>query len=305
VQVAGFYNQVLDTLKGVQVSGFGSQVTKAARGVQVSGFAGRVNEDMRGLQLSGGASRVRGRFNGVQVSGIFNSTGAQTRAVQIAGIINHAGAPFKGVQLAGIGNHAGKEMKGWQIAGLYNYTKNMKGVQFSLVNIADSSSGYSIGLVNLVKHGKASFSLYANEVLPLNLAWKSGNRKLYSIFMVGAAIGQNKKAYMFGLGLGKEITFNKNLGFSAELTNQNFYLGSWDTLPTMYRLQTGLNVKLSRRISLFGGPSFSMLRSDQKEFSGGYQPLSDKGFSRFKINNSTNAWIGWQGGLSWNYGGSQ
>jgi len=61
-------------------------------------------------------------------------------------------------------------------------------------------------------------------------------------------------------------------------------------------------VKIGKRISVFSGPSFNIFNSEQKEFKDGYQSFSNKGYYRFKIDNSTHGWVGWQAGLTWNYG---
>jgi len=302
VQIAGFHNHVLDSLNGVQISGLSNQINKSLSGVQVAGWLSHVSEEMHGAQISGVGNISKGKVSGAQVSGMFNLSKAKMRGVQISGGLNFGKDSVSGMQLAGLGNSARTEMRGLQLAGLYNYAKNLKGVQVGVINLADTSSGYSFGLINIVKKGKGAFSLYTNEVLPLNFAWKSGNRKFYNIFTIGTGLGDGNKAYTFGFGFGKEFVLNKSLTLNAEIIDQNFYLGQWKDLPVLYRFQTGLNVKIGKRLSIFGGPSFNIFYSGQKEFKDGYQSLSDKGYYRFKMNNSTHGWVGWQGGLTWNYG---
>jgi len=302
VQMAGLYNQVLDSLRGVQISGLGNQINKSLSGVQVAGLLNRISGTTHGVQISGLGNIAKNQVKGGQVSGLLNVSERYIKGFQVTGGINFAKEAISGVQVAGLGNAARKEMKGFQLAGAYNYAKNLKGVQFGVVNIADSSSGYSIGLINIVKKGKGAFSIFANEMLPVNLDWKSGNRKLYSIFTVGSGIGPDDKAYTFGFGFGKEFVLNKNLRLSTEFINQNFYLGQWEDLPVLYRFQTALQLKLGKRISLFAGPSFSVFRVEQKEIKKGYQSFSGTGVFRSRINDNTNSWVGWQGGLIWNYG---
>lgn len=301
VQIAGFHNHVLDSLNGVQISGLSNQINKSLSGVQVSGWLSRVSEEMHGAQVSGVGNIAKGIASGGQVSGMFNLSKAHMAGLQISGGINLGKQSVSGMQLAGLGNSVRTDMQGLQLAGLYNYARNLKGVQVGIINLADTSSGYSVGLINIVKKGKGAFSLYANEILPLNLAWKSGNRKLYNIFMIGTGVGENQKAYTFGFGIGKEFVFNKFLSLNTEFMNQNFYLGQWKNLPVLYRFHTGLNVRISKRFAVFGGPSFNIYNTDQKEFKSGYQTFSNTGYYRFKINNSTQGWVGWQGGLAWNY----
>lgn len=302
VQIAGLHNHVSDSLRGVQISGLTNQINKTLTGVQVSGWLSKVSGKIYGVQVSGVGNLVKDKVDGAQVSGIFNLSKGTMSGAQITAGINFGKDSVSGAQIAGFGNSAKAEMQGLQLAGLYNYAKNLKGVQVGVINLADSSSGYSIGLINLVKNGKGAFSLHANEILPLNFAWKSGNRKLYNVFTIGAGLGENNKAYTFGFGLGKEFVLNKYLTLNAEILNQNFYLGQWKDLPVLYRFQTGLNVKIGKRFAVFAGPSFNIFNSEQKEFKNGYQSLADEGTYRFKINSTTNAWVGWQGGLIWNYG---
>lgn len=269
VQMVGIYNQILDSLSGVQVSGFG------------------------GL--------VKGHVSGVQLSGVANFSGS-LHGVQVSGFGNIASADVRGAQITFLGNVVGKSMKGLQLGGLFNYARNLKGVQIGMMNLADSSSGYSIGFLNIVKKGHGAVAVYANELVPFNIGWTSGNRKLYNILTVGSSMNNTSKAYTFGFGFGREFILNDKLKLNTEITQQNVYLGDWKNRPIVYRFQTGLNIRLSKRLAINGGPSFSLLHSVQKEFKAGYQTFTEKGFFQFKLNKNTQAWLGWQGGLSWNYG---
>ncbi|WP_285544864.1 STN and carboxypeptidase regulatory-like domain-containing protein [Dyadobacter frigoris] len=301
VQLAGLYNQILDSLQGVQLSGFGNVINKHLKGAQVSGIFNKVSGNINGVQVSGVANIVNGEMHGGQVSGLFNKSLKTMHGFQLSGGLNLANENLSGPQISGIGNISEKETSGLQLAGLFNYARNLKGVQIGVVNLADSSSGYSFGLLNIVKNGKGTISVYGNELLPLNIAWKSGSKKLYNIFTVGSYVG-GSRAYSFGFGIGREFKINKNLTLNTEITDQNIYLGTWKNLPVLYRFQTGLNIKLSKSLSLSAGPAFSMFYSEQKEFRSNYQSFSDKGFMRFKMRQNGYAWLGWQGGLSWNYG---
>lgn len=301
VQIVGIYNQVMDSLVGVQMSGFGGWTKGNLRGVQMAGIFNKVSGNLKGVQISGGGNITKGDIDGGQISGIFNKSGMQMHGFQISGGVNIGNEKVSGPQISGIGNISKKETNGLQLSSLFNYTKNLKGVQVGIVNLADSSSGYSLGLLNIVKNGKGTIAVYGNELLPLNIAWKSGSKKLYNIFTVGSSVG-GSKAYTFGFGIGREFKINKNLTLNTDITDQNIYLGSWKNLPTLYRFQTGLNIKLSKSISLSAGPAFSMFYSEQKEFKNNYQDFSDKGFLRFKMRQNGYGWLGWQGGLSWNYG---
>lgn len=59
---------------------------------------------------------------------------------------------LNGVQMAMLGfNFTAENAYGVQFAMLYNYARNMKGVQFALVNACESLSGVQIGLVNVIR----------------------------------------------------------------------------------------------------------------------------------------------------------
>ncbi|WP_159466837.1 STN and carboxypeptidase regulatory-like domain-containing protein [Dyadobacter sp. 3J3] len=301
VQVAGVYNQVLDSLVGVQLSGFAGWTKGNLKGVQLAGVFNKVSGHLKGLQVSGVGNIAKEEIDGGQISGIFNKSSKELHGFQITSGVNIGSESVSGSQISGIGNISKKETSGLQLASLFNYARNLKGVQIGIVNLADSSSGYSFGLINVVKNGKGTVSVYGNELLPLNIAWKSGSKKLYNIFTVGSSIG-GSKAYTFGFGIGREFKINKNITLNTEITDHNIYLGSWKNLPVLYRFQTGLNIKLSKSLSLSAGPAFSLYYPEQKEFKSNYQSFSDKGFLRFKMRQNGYAWVGWQGGLSWNYG---
>ncbi len=144
-------------------------------------------------------------MTGVQIGGLNNTVLDSVKGFQLGGLYNHVSGNMKGVQMAGMVNFTKLKTKGWQLAGVFNYTKKLNGLQFGLINIADSSDGYSIGLINIIFKGYHKLALYANEVTPFNAAFKTGNHKLYSILLAGAKTG-DEKAFGFGYGHGIEFT---------------------------------------------------------------------------------------------------
>src|SRR5205807_1384684 len=105
--------------------------------------------------------------------------------IQATSILNYAGKNVNGAQLSAIANITRGEMKGIQIAHFVNYARKLQGVQIGLVNISDTSAGYSIGLINIVFKGYHKLVISTNEVLDVNAAFKTGNSKLYSILLTG------------------------------------------------------------------------------------------------------------------------
>jgi hypothetical protein len=301
VQVAGFLNHVLDSLNGVQVAGFSNSVKGSIKGGQVSGFMGDARGGLQGVQVAGAANFTRKESDATQISGAINHAAEAFRGVQIAGAVNVSRGKFNGVQISGLGNVGGGTVKGLQLSSI-NFAKVLKGTQVGVINVADSSSGYSIGLINIIKNGTSNISVYANEIVPFNLAWKMGNRKFYSILMAGSNAGSERKAYTFGAGFGREFSLGKSLHLMAEFTNQNLYLGAWENIPFLFRIQTGLNMEISRHFIVSAGPAFSYYYAGDAESFPGYKSFPLTAYPGFNDDKKKAGWLGWQAGVSWRYG---
>lgn len=291
VQVAGFHNHVLDSLAGVQISGFGNLVNKEMRGVQIGGF----------FNVAGTRSKTDSLIHAVQISAGVNYMRSVIKGVQITGGANIAQRDFSGAQISGILNVASRRSSGLQLAPV-NYAKHLRGLQIGVVNVADSSSGYSFGLINIVKHGKGAVSVYTNESALTNVSWKTGTNRLYSILSLGADWRPDKKAYLFGYGLGTEFRINKGLSGAIELSTNNAYTGNIDSMPGILRLQTLLNLHLNKRLLLSAGPALSVMTEKQTDRSAGFGAYPPKSYLNFGTGKSSSAWLGWQFGLVYEYG---
>jgi hypothetical protein len=301
VQIAGFSNNVLDSLHGVQLSGFSGMVRKRVDGAQISGFLSRAGGGIAGAQVTGAIGLIRNGGRGAQISGGYNQARGVFEGVQIAGVANNARDSIRATQISG-GFNIARKIKGVQLAP-FNYAKVMRGVQIGIVNIADSSSGASIGLFNIVRKSTSNISLYATDIAPFNVAWKMGTHKFYSLLMAGTGISGDKKMRTFGVGFGREFFPFKKAGFFVEILNQNIYLGNWETMPSLYRLQIAATYKLSKHFMLFGGPSYSIYDHDGVETGKGYKQLPPSGYPKIELGSkNATSWIGFQAGVSWRYG---
>lgn len=299
VQLAGFHNNVLDSMIGVQVSGFSNITESSLRGVQITGAVGQVYGNMNGVQITGLSGITRGNAIGWQVAGALNITKGNVEGLQLSGLANYARKDAKGAQIAGAGNINRGTMKGLQLAALFNYARQMDGVQIGLVNIADTVNGYSIGIINIVRRGYKKVVLFSTDVLPFNAAWKAGRSELYSIILAGFGTGENNNAWSIGYGIGKNIPFNKTLSLATEVTAQNTWQG-WSHNTQIYRLQPSLNIKLSKRISLFAGPALSIAVADSENKIDPDRHYINFGshYPSFNMGNSAKGWLGWQAGIS-------
>jgi len=273
MQIAGGYNLDLDSMHGFQAAGAGNNVKGGLRGVQLSGVFNRVEKAVSGLQAAGVYNQDLDSMKGVQMSGGYNYVRKDATGFQAAALLNDVKGRTSGMQLAAIANSSKEEMNGVQVSALFNYTRKLKGVQIGLINIADTSMGYMIGLINIVKRGYHTLTISSNEVLPVNVAYKTGSRRLYSILLAGVGIGMNEKAYSVGFGIGSELPVTRRLAWVTELSMQDFYVGSWKNTPVLYRLQSCLQVQLAKKISLFAGPAFSIYDANHGYPSPGYKTM--------------------------------
>ncbi|WPQ60869.1 hypothetical protein SIO70_21160 [Chitinophaga sancti] len=291
VQIAGLHNQVIDSVKGLQAAGISNITAKGFVGVQLATTYNGANGETRGLGASGIVNIYRKNSYGVMMAGVGNMNTATIQGVQAAGVFNIA-EMLKGVQAAGVVN-AADTTEGVQVAGFINVTRVLKGVQVGVVNYADSSDGYSIGVISIVRRGYHQLLVYNTELLPFNLAFKSGNKNLYSLIIGGASFMEGSKAYSFGYGIGKSYK-----DYSVEITEQNLYLGSWETMGTMARLQTSWNKEIGKNARIFIGPAFTLYFSSKDANVGGYKTRVPGPYGAFKFNDNLRYWFGWYVGFS-------
>jgi hypothetical protein len=283
-EVGSLFNMNKRNMEGAQVAGLFNLTGGYVRGVQAAGIFNLVLGDVGGVQLAGITNNVDGKLNGVQVSGIYN----------------HTRRSSSGIQLAGIGNFSGGTTSGIQIGGIVNYTKKLNGLQIGLINISDSSGGFSIGLINVVVKGYHKLSLYSNESLPLNAAFKTGNTNLYSILLGGINTAPDKRQYSFGYGLGTERPLGKTFSINPELSSQYIYQGSWDYTNLLNKLSLNINIHVGKYFSLFAGPSLNVFYSNQTTTIHGFQNGVAERYHKFSVPRirNTNGWIGWNAGIS-------
>jgi len=271
------------SVQSAQLGGVFNLTGGNVSGVQVAGVTNIVLQNVTGVQLSGVANIVQGNYNGVQVSGMLNYTRNTTT----------------GVQAAIAANISNKKMDGIQ-AGIFNYTKKLHGIQVGLINIAGTSDGYSIGLINFVVHGYHKVYASVNEMLPLNLAFKTGNANLYSIFMGGIQAKKDAKLYSFGYGLGTDVKLGRFITLSPELTSQYVYRGSWKYANLLNKITPLLNIKLNKTFAITVGPAFTVYYSNQTTNPAGY--AATVGYTTHHLfnfsNNRYSTWLGWTVGVT-------
>jgi hypothetical protein len=198
-----------------------------------------------------------------------------------------------------VANMSHGDMDGVQISGVFNYARRLRGLQIGLINIADTSEGYSIGLVNIVFKGYHQLSFSTNEITNVNVAFKAGNRKLYSILQAGANVRENEKIYSFGYGLGSDWPLTRWLYINPELSANYLYLGAFDYVNILSKANLHLNFRLGKYFSFFAGPTFNAYYTQQDIGFNRYKfPVPDGRYKTFELHNKVSGWIGWNAGIN-------
>ncbi|GAB3504950.1 hypothetical protein GCM10027341_35970 [Spirosoma knui] len=337
IQVAGFGNVVGEQVDGVQAAGFANAVRWNMQGVQVAGFANAIGGDLHGIQAAGFANVTLGRLNdavqvagfanvveqdaeGVQVAGFANINAHRTDGVQLAGFFNLSSERLKGAQVAGFGNVAGDEAVGAQVAGFFNVTgkdlegsqisgffntahRVTKGTQIGLINISSYSQHPPIGLFSWVQqNGYRRLEVSTDEVNLVNLTFKTGHRAFYNIFTAGSRLENDQRpSWSFGYGLGTAANLGRSWMLNFDVVGNYHLPADWryfDEGSQLYRLNIGLEKKLSRGLAIVVGPTVNWFFSQNevsKPVTSVQVPMFREGFDRW--NNYNAGWIGFHAGL--------
>lgn len=298
-ELGGLFNIDQKNVQYAQVGGIFNVVGGRMTGLQVAGVTNVVLDTLTGFQAAGVGNYAGGTVTGMQVSGIYNHTMDSLRGVQVAGIGNFSLGTSTGVQVSGLINISHQENRGLQIAGIFNYTRRLKGVQIGLINIADTSDGYSIGLINIILRGYHKLSLSTNELMWYNASFKTGSTKLYSILMAGMHNETDRKLYAFGYGLGSEryLVRRKWLSVNPEISSQYLYRGTWKYLNLLNRAQLNLAIHFGRHFAIYGGPAYSVLVSDQENPVNGYLFDLPQTGKKHQYSQRVSGWFGWNAGV--------
>lgn len=267
-------------------------------GAQLAGLFNIVGGSVSGFQLAGIYNDIGNKVTGVQLAGIKNNVKGYRSGIQIAGLFNNVQKNSSGLQLAGLFNSVKGKVTGIQMAGLFNQAGELRGLQIGLINMVGSSSGYSIGLLNFIHNGFNKVSLTYNETLNLNLALKTGNKKLYTIWLAGLNVKKDEKLYGLGLGLGTGLSMTKRFFVSPEISSQYLYQGNWKDLNLLHKFNLGLNLKISQGLTLNAGPTVNLYYSDQQNPVNNYAYLLNRKDDFNFSNNKLRGWIGWNAGIT-------
>ena len=133
----------------------------------------------------------------------------------------------------------------------------------------------------------------------MNIAYRSGNAKLYNIITVGINAGTDNKAFSYGYGIGHAIELGDRISINPEITAQYMYLGNWHYFNLLSKFHVVLNVKLAKGVSIFAAPAFTTWYTEQQDPVHGYKfKLPSDNYHTYKLWNNVNGWIGWSAGIT-------
>lgn len=270
LNILGGYSE---SVRYFEIGGLFNIVKNNSSYCQIGGISNFVGGDVTGLQLAGIYNSACS-VNGVQVGGIINYARSNAE-IQLAGIVNKSAASVlqisgiassatdkAKVQVAGIANNA--DSADIQIGGIINRAGYLKTLQVSLVNIADSSDGISIGIINIVKNGYHKIEFSADELLHTNIAFRSGTKSFHGIITAGIApFSQDKKVWGFGYGVGTTLGKSEKTTFDLDVTVIEICYGGDVSLEnSLHRVYAGIDRKLADKISIAAGLTFNLSVTD-------------------------------------------
>lgn len=305
LQIAGFGNMVGGNVYGIQTAGFfnlnGGEITA----VQVAGFANTNLSNGHGVQIAGFANTNLGSMNGVQVAGFSNYNNQASYGVQVAGFGNLQRGNYRGSQFAGFTNIATDKISGSQISGFFNYAGRVRGTQIGLINYADSVGGVPIGLFSIVNKGYHKVEVSADEVFPVNLAFRTGVRKFYTILTAGFKPEKSLEAndtsvWTFGYGVGTSRKLTRWWYLDFDLTSQHVNKGSFTNALSLHnKAYLGFDFQLAKKFSLSTGVTFNayLTRSTFTDYPKLFSYYTPTDYSLKIKNNNIAMWFGAKVGL--------
>ncbi len=264
-QISGCTNIALATSSGFQGSGFANVVKGSFEGAQISGFANVVTDSIVGFQGAGVVNYAKRNTRG-QLAGFANFNFSDIHGAQLSGCCNMNVGNCTGAQVAGVVNINVGAIRGAQVAGLLNYTKRLSGLQLGIFNYVDSiESGMAIGVLSFVRNGYHQLEVSANESMSGVISYKTGTKGFYNILSAGVALRDNSIYWGFGYGVGTIIPVKGR--FELDIEAICFQVNSddhWDShrLNLHNRINVLGSVRLTDRITVFGGPAWNVLVAD-------------------------------------------
>ncbi|MDC0707037.1 caspase family protein [Stigmatella sp. ncwal1] len=253
-------------LRGVGLAAGVSWVDGTMEGLQTSGLVNVAGGEVWGAQVALGGNLAFGGGQGVQVASLINSVEGSFTGLQLSGTANRADAVMRGLQLAA-GVNAAETLKGVQVGlinlagdatgtqiGLINVGNEIRGLQLGILNIAEDVT-VPIGLLSIVRKGRLTFEVWADDIASLNLGLKYGSRHVYVLIAYGAQPWKKTYRSFTNLGLGLHVPFAPQYSLDLDLSWGKWHDQFSGDAPShaLGQMRVMVGWELKRRLALFAG----------------------------------------------------
>lgn len=305
VQIAGFANITGKNTNGIQIAGFVNHNFGKLQGVQIAGFSNVMIDSMNGTQISGFSNYSKKNCKGIQISGFSNITTGNHRGVQVSGFSNIVKGSMNGTQISGFSNVSTQNVKGVQLSGFINYAKKVNGVQIGIINLADTVNGASFGLINIVKKGVNELSLNTDEMGSVNLNINYGANRFYNVMGITAQPFSDSLYLGVIYGFGSQLITKKKFILNLKILGVNLVQAKSKNLiqNQLYKIATNADFRITNRISIFVGPSFTLIFPDKNKIDTNYYPknlLFKESEQDFEKKTNYKTWFGATLGVKYN-----
>ncbi len=254
LELGGFFNLDKHDVSYMQVAGFSNLCGGNAKGVQLAGFTNIVRNKVSGVQISGFVNASFGDVEGLQIAGFVNSALDSMKGVQLSGFCNIAGNSMKGTQISGFCNVVIDTLRGTQL-GFFNYTRYLQGSQIGFFNYSKNTSSVPVGFMSYVNGGYHKIEISADEIIPLNIAFRSGVNSFHNILTAGInPFTGDSLLWNFGYGIGTSGHISPKTMLELDLTaSQIVENGKVEKINLVNKLYLGIDTKLAKKFSLAAG----------------------------------------------------
>jgi hypothetical protein len=266
----------------------------------LAGFLNISGREVDGVQVSGFANVASGDFRGAQIGGFFNISTGDMKGAQISGGINIVADSSQTIQIGTIANFAGT-IKGSQISSLFNIAGEVGGSQIGLINICDTVSGFTFGLISLVRKGYHKLEFSTGDANQLLVNFRTGTYRFYNILSAGMFKVTDPSFATFGYGIGTEFRARKKFFFGLDVVASTVFNEAFqfNVIPDLWgKSNLYVGWQPLKGVQLFAGPTFHAYRIDQKNLQG-LRPGIERD-DLFFYNEPTAqyfGWMGWQAGI--------
>ncbi len=295
-QFSGFVNVVGGNAEGAQMAGFVNATKGRIKGAQLAGFTNVASDSVKGFQGAGYVNVASKSVDGAQLAGFVNYADS-VKGFQGAGFVNVTPKGIKGTQLAGFAN-VSNDVRGAQIAAFFNRARHVRGVQIGFINVADSiEEGVAVGLINIIGNGMKQLALEQDDVMDVNVAFRSGTTKLYGVLFAGMEVKEDF-LWSYGAGFGTQIPLVSKLHTNLEITSQSIHpkedIG--DDLNLLSRFKWNLGYQLANHLSISAGPVLNVYVTNMANLQTGeygFDIGQNKFYNEMHDDISVQMWVGY------------